>query len=472
MSGASEKDAAAYKAGEAVATPGKAGERAPADTVGAAQKAAAAAASATRNTAQKRAQDADLLSQANKEQRTVRFAALPRGEGQEEAGEQMDVSLGNEERPKEAQTNAVRPETEGEEAAALPEDAPASADLPLQEDPDDGAPPAASGKSARIPRKKPVYAWLRVTRPPAAAGKIKAQRVHDALKLGIMDFTDDTRDGGALEGIPPKFVAADADRDDGPWWYACATMAEATAFMMANGDLLMVDNEDGGGTGCRVAIDTKTKDDQAFAIADEEGYWLEIYIGKDGALNSVDIAADIVVDQMKVMVTQSKFPRAKDGLPTNKTKICLKAIPINGVEVEHPMTLKVTVGKYTTPLRYRVQEGFFPGRCARCHRLESGCACDSIKANNAAQRERRMNYKMDRKAAKDRKATERGAPSGTLKDPAERLRERRVFTKMSTKAVEQGKCRFYIMGTCHFGDNCRGGKHEVSTRQPNTRHTS
>ena len=53
--------------------------------------------------------------------------------------------------------------------------------------------------------KVPKLAWITISVPEEGRDKINAQEVMDQLTEHLVDWSDDQRDGGVIEGMPEKF---------------------------------------------------------------------------------------------------------------------------------------------------------------------------------------------------------------------------------------------------------------------------
>ena len=415
-------DAANYESGLIVPTPARTGVQAPEGTVLKAQKAAMAQKTISKKTdVQRTAAQRAIKAKPKDTASTARWA--DDATDMSEAEEDPDTTPPRKgERPNEVQKEAERLDADEDELLDKP--APMSQDDDLE--PQEPGAPYEIVQAAR--QNKMVKGWMRVSRPPSAAGMIEATAIVDAILLAIMDLSDEERPGGAWPNLPTKLIASDSGRADGPWWFAVRSPAELKAFLAANGPLLAVEAAGDTTVACKIAADTNTKDIQAHTLGDIEGFWMEVFVSKKGELASTDRAADLVRTQLNVMVISAKWPRPLKGCPPNKTKVCIKAIPHAGSRVSRPVTLKLRGGSLTVPLRYRVQQGFLKDACDKCHQTESGCLCEAAKIKNDAGKERRLNFQSERRDTIARKATAGGSSSsntGTNKTIAQKMSERR-----------------------------------------------
>jgi hypothetical protein len=259
-------------------------------------------------------------------------------------------------------------------------------------------------------------------------------------------------------------VCADV-REDGPWWFAVATVAAAQLLVRAQGSVLMVDTNDNSEFACSLAVDTATRDELAYTIADVIGFWGEVFVARDGAVSTIEQAIALVTEQLRVMVTSAKWPRTAAGEPKNRSKVCFKALLDGKVAPLHPPSLIVRGAGTVTPVRYRLQADFFPLQCAKCHYVLLDCHCAQYAAEGAKRREERM--ERDAERIRGRGRTTAGGGSSTDPPPpsqAERMAVRRAQMEVIARCKAQGICVFWTTGKCTHAP-CRD-KHEVRASQP------
>jgi hypothetical protein len=319
-------------------------------------------------------------------------------------------------------------------------------------------------KSAKA-KLKAKLGWMRVNRGSAAKGLIDSVAVTDAMNTLILDFSDEERPGGAIRGFPTAIAMADV-RPDGPWWYAVQTVAGALLLVRTQGSALMVDTTEGGEHACSITIDSYTRDEIAITIADSNGFWGELFIGRSRAVASPEEAVAILTEQLRVLVTSAKWPRVEPGQPKNETKICFKALLQPGVEPLHPPMLvaRPPVG-LAIPMRYRLQADYFPLVCGKCHFPLESCKCAHYAAQSAERRDTRISRNNERRAgaAGGRgKGAGRGESStAPRKTAAEKIQERREKQYILDRCKAQHICPFFNVGSCYHGADCKN-KHEAS----------
>ena len=141
--------------------------------------------------------------------------------------------------------------------------------------------------------------------------------------------------------------------------------------------------------------------------------------------------------QLGIIVTAAKHPRSKiPNGPTEVTKICVKFMQLIEGSPKHPGTIlvrKANGGCHT--LRYRMQPGFYPGRCNLCHRVI--CACEELAGKMRVAVERRTVQKNRRVANTRRRMAD--TPEKQAAD-FERMRKTRA---MRLKCKQLGLCPHY-----------------------------
>jgi hypothetical protein len=326
-----------------------------------------------------------------------------------------------------------------------------------------------SAQPARPQRKRPPLTWLQCQRPDAGKDKVTPRNVTDAMHVVILDGTDTEREGGVAPNFPKKMAGADIGLADGPYWFAFASQAEATAFLDATAGILMVDCDDDESFACKIFIDHQTRDRQAQALSDAFGFWGELLLGRAALCATPAEGAALLKEQLNIYITAIKWPRAKDGAPPNRTKLCFRAMHIPGEEPKHPACITIQCEHLALPARYRIQEGTYPNRCDRCHALLAACRCAAAKADKDAERDNRKKMAAENRETRRRKAESKAAGPGSAvssgtRTAAQKVERNRAIKEMTARCKAAGLCPFFQMGNgCNFNTgNCHNGKHEVT----------
>jgi len=310
----------------------------------------------------------------------------------------------------------------------------------------------------------------------------------------VLDATDKEREGGAIAGFPDRLLYADM-REDGPWWIGFVSVPAAETLIKWHGTALVVDLPGGmhfHETTCKMAVDHDSRDEQAYTMAETGGFWGEMYLSRELVYMKVEDLVIIIVAQLRVLITQAKWPRVSAGEAKNHTKVCFKALLDPSQEPRHPPQLIVRNGVYAVPVRYRLQAEQFPDRCGRCHFLLAACVCALHAAANAAKKELRQSRAAEAREATVRRAAEgggkgagkgkgaskgagkgggkgkgkgagRGEASGSvnLLTDAERLKAHRERRDLVRRCGEQGICVFNLTKSCAWGLQCLNSHNKV-----------
>ncbi|KAL1524491.1 hypothetical protein AB1Y20_019385 [Prymnesium parvum] len=80
--------------------------------------------------------------------------------------------------------------------------------------------PRTASATARKPAGKvKKLGWLTVSCPANKQGQLTFADVEDAISILLMDLTDESREGGAIEGIPTSPRLVDDSIPAGPWFF-------------------------------------------------------------------------------------------------------------------------------------------------------------------------------------------------------------------------------------------------------------
>ena len=210
--------------------------------------------------------------------------------------------------------------------------------------------------------------WLTVSVPEEARGQMKFEEVADAIEVLLLELQDPERPDGQVEDAPTKVQQVDSSMTDGPWWFGFNSKTEVRLILAENGKQLTVETAEGAEITCSISLLQSTKDTTAYHMFEAVGFWGELYVGKSNLVTTVESAVLLLTKQLGVMVSSCKWPRSQKGQAPNKTKITFKAVPVPGAAITLPTTMVTFDGlNRAVPLRYRVQESFFPGLCTKCH---------------------------------------------------------------------------------------------------------
>ncbi|KAL1525434.1 hypothetical protein AB1Y20_020292 [Prymnesium parvum] len=147
--------------------------------------------------------------------------------------------------------------------------------------------PRTESATARKPTgKQRKLGWLTVSCPANTQGKLVFADVEDAVSILLLDLTDESRDGGAMAGIPTSPKLVDDSIPSGPWFFAFENHWIAMQIASAAQGKLIVDTGDGSLV-CNLTTLKTSKDEGAHRLFEASGFWMELYVPKDmvGHLN-------------------------------------------------------------------------------------------------------------------------------------------------------------------------------------------
>ncbi|KAL1529187.1 hypothetical protein AB1Y20_000146 [Prymnesium parvum] len=82
-----------------------------------------------------------------------------------------------------------------------------------------GKRPAESATARKPAGKVKKLGWLTVSCPANKQGQLTFADVEDAISIILLDLTDESREGGAIEGIPTSPRLVDDSIPAGPWFF-------------------------------------------------------------------------------------------------------------------------------------------------------------------------------------------------------------------------------------------------------------
>ncbi|KAL1522992.1 hypothetical protein AB1Y20_017955 [Prymnesium parvum] len=216
--------------------------------------------------------------------------------------------------------------------------------------------PRTESATARKPAGKVKrMGWLTVSCPANTQGQLTFADVEDAISILLMDLTDESREGGAIEGVPTNPRLVDDSIKSGPWFFGFDNQWIAMQIAAAADGKLIVDTADSSLV-CNLTTLKTSKDEGAHRLFEASGFWMELYVPKEmvGHINPRS-AAELIANQMKVVITKCKWPSSMPGKPQRRNKFIVKA-------ASHPnkvMTIPATIQHrkldqiLMTPMRYR-----------------------------------------------------------------------------------------------------------------------
>ncbi|KAL1526582.1 hypothetical protein AB1Y20_015289 [Prymnesium parvum] len=186
--------------------------------------------------------------------------------------------------------------------------------------------PRTGSATARKPEGKvKKMGWLTVSCPANTQGQLTFADVEDAISILLMDLTDESREGGAIEGVPTNPSLVDDSIKSGPWFFGFENQWVAMQIAAAADGKLIVDTADSSLV-CNLTTLKTSKDEGAHRLFEASGFWMELYVPKEmvGYINPRS-AAELISNQMKVVITKCKWPSAMPGKPQRRNKFIVKA---------------------------------------------------------------------------------------------------------------------------------------------------
>ncbi|KAL1508203.1 hypothetical protein AB1Y20_004321 [Prymnesium parvum] len=142
--------------------------------------------------------------------------------------------------------------------------------------------PQTESATARKPAGKVrKMGWLTVSYCPAnTQGQLTFADVEDAISILLMDLTDESREGGAIKGVPTNPKLVDDSIQSGPWFFGFENQWVAMQIAAAADGKLIVDTADSSLV-CNLTTLKTSKDEGAHRLFEASGFWMELYVPKE-----------------------------------------------------------------------------------------------------------------------------------------------------------------------------------------------
>ncbi|KAL1526598.1 hypothetical protein AB1Y20_015303 [Prymnesium parvum] len=141
--------------------------------------------------------------------------------------------------------------------------------------------PRTASATARKPAGKvKKMGWLTVSCPANTQGQLTFADVEDAISILLMDLTDESREGGAIEGVPTNPSLVDDSIKSGPWFFGFENHWVAMQIASAADGKLIVDTADSSLV-CNLTTLKTSKDEGAHRLFEASGFWMELYVPKE-----------------------------------------------------------------------------------------------------------------------------------------------------------------------------------------------
>jgi len=328
-------------------------------------------------------------------------------------------------------------------ASAAAESAEAESDAGLAEEVASEALDAqvAAGKVASD-KSSTNLAWLGVSIPEEHRDAIEFEDTEMALQVMLMEMTDEERPDGALN-VPEKPLRVDKSAGkQGPHFFAFDTPSTIKIILGESEGKLFVDVGDNE-VAFKMFHAREVRDTSAHTLFAAGGFWMELYTKKSELIKTKEHGARLVKDQLKVMVSKAKWPRA-DGAP-DRSRLLLQASLYpheNASDKRLPIQVYIHLQDIDHPFNYRVQADAFPGLCGYCHQpKEQECVCEKNKSIKNYEKKAREGGKLkaNERAQRNKQAMQGGAgKSSVVAAKLAKIRERKANARVPPAAAGGG----------------------------------
>jgi len=342
--------------------------------------------------------------------------AGPNGEGVQQPEAQAVPQPGEE-----TEADAAHAEDEFEEYPPMPAD-----DAPAPQVEDRQVSSSMSSKN---------LAWLGVSIPEAQRDATEFEHTEMALQILLLEMTDEARPDGALD-VPEKPLRVDKSAGkQGPHFYAFDKLSTIKIILGETEGKLYVDiGEDE--FEFKMFHARETRDTSAQTLFAAGGFWMELYTKKSEMIKTKEMGARLVKDQLNIMVSKSKWPRA-DGAPDRSRLLLQASLYPHEKASEKRLPIQVYIHHHDIdhPFNYRLQADAFPGLCGYCHQPKdtNECVCDKNKSIKNYEKKAREGGKLkaNERAQRNKHLAQKGADkTSTMAAKLARIRERRAATRV------------------------------------------
>ena len=291
----------------------------------------------------------------------------------------------------------------------------------------------ASDKSSK------TLAWLGVSIPETHRDATEWEHTESALEILLLEMTDEARPDGALD-VPERPIRVDRSAGkQGPHFYAFDKPSTIKIILGETEGKLFVDIGEEE-VEFKMFHARETRDTSAHTLFAAGGFWMELYTKKSEMIKTKEHGARLVKEQLNVMVSKSKWPRA-DGAP-DRSRLLLQAslYPHEKAEDKRlPLQIYISQPDIDHPFNYRVQADAFPGLCGYCHQpKEKECVCEKNKSIKNFEKKAREGGKLkaNERAQRNKNLAQKGAEkSSVVAAKLARLRERKAAARVPPGAA-------------------------------------
>ena len=331
------------------------------------------------------------------------------------------------------EAQAAPPPRAPEEAGAARAEEEYEEDMPMP--PDDAPASQVEDEKVSSNMTSKNLAWLGVSIPEAQRDITEFEHTEMALQIMLMEMSDEQRPDGALD-VPEKPLRVDKSAGkQGPHFYAFDNVSTVKIILGETEGKLFVDiGEDE--FEYKMFHARETRDTSAQTLFAAGGFWMELYTKKSEMIKTKEMGARLVKDQLNVMVSRSKWPRA-DGAPDRSRLLLQASLYPHEKTSDKRLPIQVYIHHHDIdhPFNYRVQADAFPGLCGYCHQPKdtNECVCEKNKSIKNFEKKAREGGKLkaNERAQRNKHLAQKGADkTSTMAAKLARIRERKAASRV------------------------------------------
>jgi len=291
-----------------------------------------------------------------------------------------------------------------------------------------------------IPSTK--LAWLGVSIPEEHRDATEFEDTEMALQMLLLEMTDEERPDGALD-VPEKPVRVDKSAGkQGPHFFAFDKPSTVMIILGESDGKLFVDVGENEAE-FKMFHAREVRDTSAHSLFAAAGFWMELYTKKSEMIRTKEQGARLVKEQLQVMVSKSKWPRA-NGAP-DRSRLLLQAALYpheNATDKKLPVQIYIHQPDIDHPFNYRVQSDAFPGLCGYCHQPKDTkeCICEKNKLIKNYEKKAREGGKLkaNERAQRNKQLAQAGKDkSSVMAAKLARIRERKAQARVPGASAPQ-----------------------------------
>ena len=281
-------------------------------------------------------------------------------------------------------------------------------------------------------------AWLGVSIPEQHRDAAEFEDTEMALQVLLLEMTDEERPDGPLE-VPEKPLRVDRSAGkQGPHFFAFDRTSTIKIILGETEGKLYVDvgeNE----VEFKMFHAREVRDSTAHTLFAAGGFWMELYTKKSEMIRTKEQGARLVKEQLNIMVSKSKWPRA-NGAPDRSRLLLQASLYPHETASEKRLPIQVYIHQpdIDHPFNYRVQADAFPGLCGYCHQpKDKECICEKNKSIKNYEKKAREGGKLkaNERAQRNKQMAQAGKDkSSVMAAKLARIRERKAGARVPAAA--------------------------------------